>query len=54
MAFADECVGFVKYGAVIVEPDEQPAIEALVFLRTGLQGHWKCPIRNFLINKIKC
>ena len=48
----DHYVGFVKYGAAIVEPDEQPATEALVFLLTGLQGHWKCPIGYFLINKI--
>ena len=49
---ADKYVGFVNYGAAIVEPDEQPATEALVFLLTGLQGHWKCPIGYFLINKI--
>ena len=28
---ADKYVGFVNYGAAIVEPDEQPATEALVF-----------------------
>ena len=48
----DDYVGFVKYKAAIVDPDEQPATEALAFLLTGLQGHWKCPIGYFLINKI--
>ena len=49
---ADKYVGFFNYRATIIEPDEQPAPEALVFLLPGLQGHWKCHIGYFLINKI--
>ena len=45
--------GFVDYGEVIsaFDPDNI-AIEALVFLLVGLQGHWKIPIGYVLCNSI--
>ena len=45
-------VGRVDYGTGIPEADDDLATEALVFMISGVTGHWKHPIAYFLQNKI--
>ena len=45
-------VGHVDYGTGIPEADDDLATEALVFMISGVTGHWKHPIAYFLQNKI--
>jgi hypothetical protein len=46
--------GFVDYGqgGPILDDPETLASEAHVFLLVGARSHWKCPIGNFLTDKI--
>ena len=36
--------GFIDYGNLSVENEEEYASKALVFMLTGLKTYWKCPI----------
>ena len=50
----DRYAGFVDYGEggpILADPDTL-ASEAHVFLLVGARSHWKCPIGNFLTDKI--
>ena len=44
--------GQVDYGTAMPEASDDLATEALVFLISGIKGHWKHPIAYFLHNKI--
>ena len=41
-------VGNVDYGTALIEQDDNLAAEALVFLLSGVSGHWKFPVAYFL------
>ena len=45
-------VGFVDLGAGSLDNDVAEAIEVIVIMAVGLQGHWKIPVGYFLINGI--
>ena len=45
-------VGRVDYGTGMPEADDDLATEALVFMISGVSGHWKHPIGYFLQNKM--
>ena len=45
-------VGHVDYGTGTPEADDDLATEALVFMISGVTGHWKHPMAYFLQNKI--
>ena len=44
-------VGLVDYGTAKPEPEENMASEALVFMISGITGHWKHPVAYFLQDK---
>ena len=44
-------VGNVDYGTALIEQDDNLATEALVFLLSGVSGHWKFPVAYFLQHK---
>ena len=45
-------VGRVDYGTGMPEADDDLSTEALVFMISGVSGHWKHPIGYFLQNKM--
>jgi hypothetical protein len=47
-----QMVGFVDLGAGSLDNDVAEAIEVIVIMAVGLQGHWKIPVGYFLINGI--
>ena len=44
--------GLVDYGTAKPEPEENMASEALVFMISGITGHWEHPVAYFLQDKM--
>lgn len=47
-----EYIGYVNYGGIIDVDFQGIATEALVFQIVSLNGHFKCPVAYFLIDKV--
>ena len=43
--------GYIDYGNLSVEKEDECASEALAFMLKGLKSFWKYPVAHFLTNK---